>query len=208
MRHRAPWVVMPPGAAAGDAPGARLRPARVALGRSGIVGLILPVETPLVARRPKARVAPRVWAVVSHRARRPIEAGAGRPRLAQGKAGGVEPAARGLLPLGLRRQAQPRPGALGPPVTVGGCVEPAQAHHRLLRIGEAGGPPTRRAGSRPSPRGTERTPIGHGSAGDGERVEPDAMPRPLARMAVLPAHPETSRRGSPPSPRGQVIVGS
>src|SRR5512144_1963932 len=106
MRHRAPRILVPPRAAAGHASRARFRAVGVALGRPRVVGLVLPVEAPLVADAGEREQAPGIGRRLGW-AGRPIEAGPGRALVAPGKARAVQPAPRRLLPLGLRREPHP-----------------------------------------------------------------------------------------------------
>src|SRR5581483_9534195 len=101
--HRAPRVLVAPGAPARDAAPAVLGPPRIALGRSRVVALVLPVETPFVADAGQGEEAPPVGRRLDGPGR-PIEARRRRPGLAPREPRRLEPAARRLLPLRLRRQ--------------------------------------------------------------------------------------------------------
>src|SRR5262249_58825550 len=107
VADRAPRVGVPPGSTPADTPRPRGRAARIPLRRLGVVGFAEPVGAPLVADAREVREPERVRRCLAD-ARRPVER-VGRSRVAPGIAGALEAAARGLLPLGLRRQARAPP---------------------------------------------------------------------------------------------------
>src|SRR2546428_11528104 len=178
----APRVGVPPGAAAAGAARARRRTDRIRVRRARVVVVVVPVGAPLVADAGEVEEPKRVGRRDAH-ARRAREAE--RRRLARpGQVAVLDAAARGLLPLGLRRQPRPRPRPARERLV------PRHAHHGLLRIVEAGLAPEggrRRAG------GGEIAcvrRVGHGRDGDRERVEPHAVHGPLARRPARVAHEE------------------
>src|SRR5262245_15408606 len=117
MRHGAPRILVAPGPTARRPSGPGGWAERIALGRSRVVVLVLPVEAPLVAdtgqRAKPPRVGPRV-----HHPRRSIEREGGRARVTPGVARSIEPSAGGSFPLGFAGKAVPPAGLVGEPVTI------------------------------------------------------------------------------------------
>src|SRR2546422_737988 len=107
MGDRAPRVGVTPGAAAAHAPRAGRRAARIPGGRAAVIVLAEPVGAPFVADAGEVGEPERVARRLAD-PRRTIELDGGL-RVAPRVAGIVETAARGLFPLGLRRQPGPRP---------------------------------------------------------------------------------------------------
>src|SRR5262249_4880826 len=103
VRHRAPRILVAPGAAARDATRAGLGPLRIPLGRSRVVAVVVPVQAPLVADAGEGEEPQRVCRRLGG-AGRPVEAGALRTVRAPWEARAPEPAARRLLPLRLGRE--------------------------------------------------------------------------------------------------------
>src|SRR5262245_49769433 len=114
MRDGTPRVLMPPGATAGDSPGAGGRPLGALLRRAGVVVVAVPVQTPLVADAGQREEAAGVHRRVRD-ARRPVERGRRGPCIAPGEARALEAAAGCLFPLGLGREPMARSGLRRPP---------------------------------------------------------------------------------------------
>src|SRR5215467_7357954 len=124
---------------------------------------------------------------------RPVGAGDVRPVASPRIARAVESAARRFLPFRLGGQAIRRAVRGRQPFAIAHRLEPVDAHHGLMRIGEARITPPRR---RRRVRGREeaRVPvIGDGTSRDLESIDPDAMSGTLARMSLAPSHPEPAR---------------
>ena len=119
-------------------------------------------------------------------ARRTVERDAGlgvTPRVARR----LEAAARGLFPLGLRRQPRPRPPRKGD------GLGPRETDDGLPRVGERGvGPERGRRGAGRGQIGGEVR-IRRGRERDQKGVDPHDVRWALARMAVRPAHGERPR---------------
>ena len=193
MRDRAPWIRVAPGAAAAHTACAGRRAGRIARRTLCVGGLVEPVCAPLVADPGQIGETEGVRRRRRHDWRRreqPV-----RLRVSPGIARALDAAARRAFPF--RFRGQPRAGPRGERHG----VVPAHADDRLVGLRELRSRPERgrrRAGRGDVP-GELR--IRDRRRRDHERVEPDAMHRALAGMAVVPSHRELSRGDVNPAHR-------
>ena len=199
VSHRAPRLLMAPGAAARHAARALRRTRRGAdrLRPVGVGGV--PVAAPFVDDAGEIRQAEAVDRPLSHARRRgqrsrPVAEPAGRRLVAPRIAGALPAAPRGALPLRLGREAVEVAALAGQPLAVEDGLVPGHAHHGLLGIRVPGIGPERRG--RCAAGLEERAELGVGDrrASQPEAVDPHGMRRPSVGQTAVPAHPEPPRR--------------